>query len=105
VLTTPGKIGASATEEVDASEQEARFPFAADDDVKLDFLSTQKSRTAILVGGQLIETQILPTVTFYADGTCTPFRVQIRTERGVAQTLAIDPWTCAPVLAATEPAR
>jgi hypothetical protein len=39
----------------------------------------------------------MPSVTFYDDGTCTPFRVQLRTNAG-AHMLTIDPWTCAPVL-------
>ena len=34
---------------------------------------------------------------FYPDGTCTAFRVQFRVGANAWQ-LAIDPWTCAPVL-------
>jgi prepilin-type N-terminal cleavage/methylation domain-containing protein len=76
------------------------FPIstAAGNDVGVDFLSTQKTGGTILLGGTLVETQPLPAgVTFYEDGTCTPFRVQIRGGGG-AHILAIDPWTCAAVL-------
>lgn len=76
------------------------FPVASTStaDLMIDFLSTQKSGGTILLGGTVVETQPLPTgVTFYADGTCTPFRVQVRANGG-AHILAIDPWTCAAVL-------
>ena len=59
------------------------------------------SSSSILIGGTLVETEPLASVTFYSDGTCTPFRAQIRTGGG-AHLLTIDPWTCAPVLAKTD---
>jgi general secretion pathway protein H len=40
--------------------------------------------------------------TFYTDGTCTAFRAQIRT-KGDAHLLAIDPWTCAPMISNAPP--
>jgi prepilin-type N-terminal cleavage/methylation domain-containing protein len=74
--------------------------------VKLDFLPLEKTRSLILIAGQAVETQTLPAITFYGDGTCTPFRVQIRTDAPGVRTLAIDPWTCAEVLTpATEAGR
>ena len=80
------------------------FPVPADvggEDLRIEFLSTQKFEATVLIGGVLLETATLPQVTFYADGTCTPFRVQLRNGvGGVPVTLAIDPWTCAPVLTA-----
>ena len=85
---------------LDGAEQ--RVPFDAIDEVKVEFLSLQKTRSAILVGGELVETQTMPSVTFYGDGTCTPFRVQLRTGGGNTRSLAIDPWTCAQVLPKTE---
>jgi prepilin-type N-terminal cleavage/methylation domain-containing protein len=81
---------------LDGAEQ--RLPFEAKDDVKLDFLSTQKARSTILVGGQLVETQTMPSVTFYGDGTCSPFRAQLRNKGVDPRILTIDPWTCAQVL-------
>ena len=76
------------------------YPLTASGDVSVDFLSNQKGGSAILVGGVLIETQTLPFVTFYPDGTCSPFRVQFHLNGDVPAPIAIDPWTCAPVLPA-----
>jgi general secretion pathway protein H len=76
------------------------YPADTGGDLNVDFLSPQKGGSAILVGGELVETQTLPFVTFYPDGTCSPFKVQIRTDNGTASITAIDPWTCAPVLPA-----
>lgn len=71
------------------------------DDVKIDFLTAQKGASAILIASQLVETQTIPYVTFYGDGTCTPFRLQVRTG-GPARTIAIDPWTCAQMLTSND---
>jgi hypothetical protein len=67
----------------------------------VEFLSAQKGGPSILLASQLVETSTMPYVTFYGDGTCSPFRVQIRTG-GEPRTLRIDPWTCAMVLPGTE---
>ena len=80
--------------------EEQRFTFDMPGELKLDFLSTQKGSSSILLGGQLVETQTIPYVTFYGDGTCSPFRLQIRAGKGEARTIAIDPWTCSLVLPA-----
>lgn len=72
------------------------------DDLTLTFLTTQKGASMILLGGVAVETQTLPFVTFYSDGTCTPFRAQIQ-RNGAVQALAIDPWTCAAVLTPADP--
>jgi general secretion pathway protein H len=61
-----------------------------------------KGANAILIGGVLIESQPIPFVTFFSDGTCTAFRLQI-VRNGAAHILSIDPWTCAQVLTPTEP--
>ena len=58
----------------------------------------------MLLGGQLVETKTLPYVTFYGDGTCSPFRLQIRTT-GEARVIAIDPWTCSLVLTSDDRGR
>ena len=42
----------------------------------------------------------LPYVTFFGDGTCTPFSVQLRSKVGAAQRIDVDPWTCAQMLKA-----
>lgn len=83
------------------SAREQRFAFPPAETLAVEFLTAQKGGGAMLIRSQLVETQRVPFVTFYSDGTCTPFRVQIRTG-GEPRVLAIDPWTCAPVLPATE---
>jgi prepilin-type N-terminal cleavage/methylation domain-containing protein len=78
---------------------ETRHPFVAKEINELDFLAPKSvnASSSILVGGQLIETQTLPFVMFYGDGTCSPFRVQLKSRNGT-RVLEIDPWTCAQVL-------
>ena len=67
-------------------------------DLMVEFLSTQRTGGLILLGGTVVETEPLTGgVTFYSDGTCTSFRLQIRVNGG-AHILAIDPWTCSPVI-------
>ena len=67
------------------------------DDLGVDFLSTQASASSMLIAGALVQSGGMPYVTFYPDGTCVPFQVQIRTRTG-AHVLATDPWTCARVI-------
>jgi prepilin-type N-terminal cleavage/methylation domain-containing protein len=80
------------------------FPLITTAEVAVNFLSAQPTAgTLVILAGQAVDTQSLPYVTFYGDGTCTAFRVQIRT--GVdAHILNIDPWTCAPVLVSNDSA-
>ena len=82
------------------------FPIATalGTDLAVDFLgpATKGGGNAILVGGTLIESQTIPHVTFYSDGTCTAFRAQFLRGTGTS-ILAIDPWTCAPVLTPNDP--
>jgi general secretion pathway protein H len=73
------------------------YPVAAGADLAIDFLAAQKGGSSVLIAGVLVETQTVPYVTFYPDGTCSPFRVQFRLG-GDVSVMAIDPWTCAPVL-------
>ena len=84
----------------DGAQQRA-LPVSGPDDLAIDFHPAQSgsgpSGSSVLIGGVLVETQPLASVAFYEDGTCTPFRVQLRTGDG-AHMLSIDPWTCAPVL-------
>ena len=66
-------------------------------DLEMDFLAPMKGGPAILIRGVLVESKPVPYVTFYPDGTCSPFRLQIFRPGG-ASTLEVDPWTCAPIL-------
>ncbi|MEO6244501.1 MAG: prepilin-type N-terminal cleavage/methylation domain-containing protein [Opitutaceae bacterium] len=76
---------------------------AAAGDLAVEFLGAgTKGGSVILVGGVMLETQTVPFVTFYADGTCTAFRAQF-SRTGGANLLSIDPWTCAPVLTPVDP--
>jgi general secretion pathway protein H len=73
---------------------------AATKDFGVDFIAAQSNGgDMMLVGGSLVDSQPMSSVTFYGDGTCSPFRVQIRATGG-AHILDIDPWTCAPMLKA-----
>jgi prepilin-type N-terminal cleavage/methylation domain-containing protein len=92
--TLPGADADGATS-ADATAE--TFPVSFADKLAVDFLPAGKSNSAMLIGGDLIETQTMPFVTLYSDGTCTPFRVQFHSN-GAARIIAIDPWTCAEVL-------
>ena len=81
----------------DGTEQKL-VPVSGPDDLVIDFHPSQSaSGSLVLIGGTLVETEPLSVVTFYDDGTCTPFRVQVRAN-GNAHMLSVDPWTCAQVL-------
>jgi general secretion pathway protein H len=83
---------------LDDGASKKELPFAGPDDTGIDFHPPQSdTSSAILVGGTVVETDTLAAVTFYDDGTCTPFRAQVRSNTG-AHLLSIDPWTCAQVL-------
>jgi prepilin-type N-terminal cleavage/methylation domain-containing protein len=75
------------------------------DDLVIDFHPVKSdSSSTSLIGGTLVETEPLAAVTFYNDGTCTPFRVQLRSGAS-AHVLSVDPWTCAPVLSTYDAAQ
>jgi prepilin-type N-terminal cleavage/methylation domain-containing protein len=77
-------------------------PVTGPEDLAIDFHPAQLSSISeSLVGGTAVETGPITSVTFYNDGTCTPFRAQIRANGG-AHTLAVDPWTCAPVISSSD---
>ena len=78
------------------------FPIPAAGDLDVSFLTSQKGGNSILIGGIAIETQTLPYVTFYPDGTCSPFRAQFMKD-GATHTTPIDPWTCASMLTPPDP--
>lgn len=77
------------------------FPVPAAGDLEVTFLSAAKGGNLVMVGGTVLETSEVKTVSFYPDGTCSPFRVQFF-GRGETRTIGIDPWTCAPVLRTAE---
>ena len=79
-----------------AGKQET-FPVNGSRNLMIDLLPARSTGGALLIGGNLVESDPLDFVTFFRDGTCTPFRVQIRSN-GPAQVIAIDPWTTAEVL-------
>jgi len=82
--------------------QKRTLPVTGGDDLVIDFHPVQSdSSSSVLIGGTLVETEPLAAVTFYNDGTCTPFRVQLRAD-GAAHLLSVDPWTCAPVLSKSD---
>jgi len=54
--------------------------------------------SSVLIGGQLVDTTVVPVLRFYPDGTCDPVRIQLRATGSVPRVLTIDPWTCAPGL-------
>lgn len=71
---------------------------AAGPRLNIDFLRASTT-SAVLIGGRLVETGAMDSLTFYPDGTCDPVRVQLRPASGGAvRVLSIDPWTCAPGL-------
>ena len=71
-------------------------------ELTVDFLTMQKGASSILIGGVLVETQTVPFVTFYSDGTCSAFRAQFM-RNGASHVLSVDPWTCAPMLTPPDP--
>jgi general secretion pathway protein H len=74
----------------------------ADPDLSVDFLGPPGSGTSsVLLGGTLLETGSVSHASYYEDGTCSSYRLQIRS-KGSAHVLSIDPWTCAKVLTQSE---
>jgi prepilin-type N-terminal cleavage/methylation domain-containing protein len=85
-------------------DQKVVLPIAGPVDLVVDFHPVQSdSSSSSLIGGTLVETQPLAAATFYNDGTCTPFRAQVRAN-GSAHLLSVDPWTCAPVISRSDAA-
>lgn len=72
-------------------------PLANEGTAALQFLQPRQG-SAVLLGGQVVETSQVPCVKFYPDGSCDSFRVQIKLNEAPPFVLAIDPWTCAPML-------
>lgn len=81
--------------------QSKQLPIPNPGDLEVSFLSQRKGGSLIMIAGTVLESQPLKSVTFYADGTCTPFRIQFY-RGGAAHIDAIDPWTCARLLTPLE---
>lgn len=64
---------------------------------QLQFLATN-AQGFVLLGGQLSETDPLNFVRFYPDGACDGFRAQLVDNADRRMVLAVDPWTCAPIV-------
>lgn len=62
--------------------------------VQLELLAVLEGST-VLLGGQLVAAGELRRVRFFPDGTCDPFRLQIRDQATPPRLLVADPWTCA----------
>lgn len=77
---------------------EKTIPLPASSRMQLEFLGMAGGGPTILIGGRLVETSQLDQVTFFRDGTCTPFRARLTLDGEQPEILEIDPWTCAPVL-------
>jgi len=75
-----------------------QIPIPSTVPIQLEFLGVGGGGQTMMIGGRLIETSILKQVTFYRDGTCTPFRARLTLEGEEPVILEIDPWTCAPIL-------
>ena len=79
------------------------IPPASSVDLTVEFLgASAKGSKMMLIAGALVDAQPISYVTFYSDGTCVPFRLQVM-RAGAVHTLSIDPWTCAPVLTPPDP--
>jgi len=91
---------------VNDGAQVSEVPVTGPEDLVIDFHPPAQSGSGsyVLIGGTLVDTQPLAQVLFYGDGTCTPFRAQIR-QAGGAHMLSVDPWTCAPVLSKSDAAQ
>lgn len=93
----PSTLGADGFTREETALKQFPIPPSGGNDLTIEFLSSAKGGAVILVGGVMIESQPIPFVTFYPDGTCTPFRAQLM-RKGASHVLAVDPWTCAAVL-------
>jgi prepilin-type N-terminal cleavage/methylation domain-containing protein len=98
----PSRLAADGFTREEVPLKQFPVPNAGGADFEISFLSAGKGGATILLGGLLVESQPISHVTFYSDGTCSPFRLQLM-RGGSVSTLSIDPWTCAPVLPPTDP--
>ena len=101
--TAPATLAADGFTKEEVPLKVFALPSTAAADLAVEFMAAAaKGGNTILVGGTLLESQPIPYVTFYTDGTCTAFRTQI-VRNGAAHMLSIDRWTCAEVLTPSDP--
>jgi prepilin-type N-terminal cleavage/methylation domain-containing protein len=77
-------------------------PTAVTPDLTVDLLANQSGGHLQIIAGMVVEADPVKYVTFYPDGTCQSFRLQV-IRAGATSTYGIDPWTCAPVLKPVDP--
>jgi Tfp pilus assembly protein FimT len=78
--------------------QNVAMPPSSPPDVGVDFAPSDGTDQSLMAGSIFTQDK-LPYVSFYPDGTCTAFQVQIR-GHGTSHVIPIDPWTCAAILKA-----
>lgn len=98
----PSRVAADGFTREEAPLKVFPVPNANEQDFEISFLAAGKTGQTILLGGLLVESQPISHVTFYSDGTCSPFRAQFM-RAGSVSTLSVDPWTCAPILTPADP--
>ncbi len=77
-------------------------PGSVTPDLAVSLLMNQGGGNLLVLGGVVVEANPAKYVTFYSDGTCQAFKLQVM-RAGAASSYAIDPWTCAPMLVAPDP--
>lgn len=98
----PSRLAADGFTREEVPLKEFPIASAVGSDLDVSFLAATKGGATMLLGGLLVESQPIGYVTFYSDGTCSPFRAQFMRNAAVS-VLSIDPWTCAPVLTPPDP--
>jgi hypothetical protein len=73
-------------------------PLPSAEPFTIEFLGVSEGEQTVLIGGRLTEVNLLTSVKFFRDGTCSPFRARLEEAGEQPVILEIDPWTCAPIL-------
>jgi len=75
----------------------ARNTTATGDPITVHFVQQRASNELILIRGQLIDNQPIAQVSYYPDGSCTSFWLQLDFA-GESRQIQVDPWTGAEML-------
>lgn len=97
----PKRVAADGITQEEAVAKVFRINPALAGDLEVTFLAAGKTGRTEFLAGVLVEVDPVPYVSFYEDGTCSGFRVQL-VRNGGTNTLAVDRWTCAPLLETKE---